>query len=465
VALMVESGTDGNETVQTDFLGTTFYRWSAVVAFTLVYMVSYVDRQVLTIVVDPVRASLGLGDMQIGFLQGFIFTTVMIVAAVPMSYLIDRYNRIYVLIGCIVAWSLATIYCGFASSFVELALGRIGLAIAEAVVPMAAMSVIGDLFPRHKVNQAASVFMNGTYFGNGAALLLGGWFIALATPFEGRVLPVLGAFEVWRGLFIAVGLLSIAMALGLLLFLREPPRRELRPAAATEPAAESFWAFFWSNRRLLLSYCLFAGTGALNGYCLYSWTATLLIRVHGMSPLSVGLAIGPMFILTSIPATALAAWLSSFAKPENALQHVVKMMTGFMALLVPMVFLMTLGSTSMALVMVALTMLVYAAFHATILTPVQLFAPNRMRGRVAAVTSMIYVIPAGLGPVTVGFLTDYVFEDPQKLGVAMAITMGGAAMIGVLAGLNALRQARSFEEGPISQGAQARAGPEPETAR
>src|SRR3546814_7919744 len=89
-----------------------------------------------------------------------------------MSHLIDHYNRSRVLIGCMVVWSCATLFCGFADSFFELALGRVGLAVAEAVVPMAAMSVIGDLFPRHRVGRAAAVFMNGGYFGNGVALLL-----------------------------------------------------------------------------------------------------------------------------------------------------------------------------------------------------------------------------------------------------------------------------------------------------
>lgn len=423
-------------------IGTPASRWGAVLAFMLVYIVSYIDRQVLTIVVDPVKLSLGIGDTEIGLLQGILFSSVLMVAAVPMSYLIDHYNRSRVLIGCIVFWSLATLYCGFAATFVELMIGRIGLAVAEAIVPMAAMSVIGDLFPRHKVGRAAAVFMNGSYFGNGTAMLLSGWMISWLTPMQGRPFPIIGTFEVWRGLFMGMAGVSLVVALGLFLFLKEPPRRELTKEQVN---AESFWAFFWEKRRFILSYCLFAGCISLLGYSLYAWPATLLMRVHGMTPLEVGNIMGPLFIITSVPGTALAAWLGSRCTPDRALQHLMLVMVGFMVVLGPLLLALSLGTKPVAIVALGAVLLMYAAAHGAILTPMQLIAPNRMRARLLAITALIYATPGSLGPAIIGLLTDRVFENPAMLGKAMALTLGSACVIGVFAGLFVWRQAIAFE--------------------
>lgn len=425
-------------------VGSSASRWGAVLSFTLVFMISYIDRQLLAITVDPVKASLGVGDTEIGLLQGVLFTTVLMVAAIPMAYLVDHFNRIRVLLGCMAVWSLATFYCGFATSFAEFLIGRIGLAIAEAVVPMAAMSVIGDLFPRRKVGQAAAVFMNGNYFGNGAAMLMGGWLLTVLEPFRGQPFPIIETFEPWRGLFFIAASLSLTVAIGLLIFLKEPPRRELQKTVEKVESA-SFWSFVKNNRGYILKYCLFAGCITTIGYSLYAWPATLLIRVHGMSPMEVGLFMGPMFVLTAVPGTALIAWLSSRCKPERALQHLMLVMIGLVVLLGPLLVLVSLSSKYVAMIALAVVLLVYAALHGAILTPMQLIAPNRMRGRLAAVSSLIWATPASMGPVIIGLLTDRVFKDPLALGDAMAVTLGSACALGVLAGVFAWREAKAFE--------------------
>ena len=440
MAVLLNDAASGPEPVEQ---GTPVSRWGAVLAFLLVYIVSYIDRQVLTIVVDPVKQSLGIGDTQIGLLQGILFGSVLMIAAVPMSYLVDHFNRVRVLIGCIVFWSLATLYCGFVTTFAELVVGRIGLAIAEAVVPIAAMSVIGDLFPRHKVGQAAAVFMNGSYFGNGSAMLLSGWLIAWLTPMAGASFPIIGTFEVWRGLFMAMGGLSLLLALGLFIFLKEPERREL---TKDQVSSELFWKFFWQKRRFIFSYCLFAFCISSVGYSLYAWPATLLIRVHGMAAPDAGAVMGPLFIITSIPGTAIAAWLGSRCTPERALQHLMLVMLCFMAVLFPLLLLMSLGTKLVSIVSLGGVLLLYAASHAAILTPMQLIAPNRMRGRLAAVSALIYATPGSLSPVVVGLLTDHVFQDPMALDRAMAITLGTVCLLGVFAGWFARRAAKSLED-------------------
>lgn len=448
--ILNDSGGAAND--DSELVGTSISRWGTVLALLLVYIVSYIDRQVLTIVVDPIKTSLNIGDTEIGLLQGILFGIVLTVAAVPMSYLIDKFNRVRVLFACIIIWSLATLGCAFVTTFAELVIGRIGLAIAEAVVPMAAMSVIGDLFPRHKVGRAAAVFMNGTYFGNGAAMMLSGWMIAWLTPMQGQPFPIIGTFEVWRGLFIGMACLSIVVAFIILIFLKEPPRRELTKETVD---SELFWAFFWKRRRFILSYCLFAFCIATVGYSLYAWPATLLIRVHGMPAADVGVIVGPMFILTSIPGTVIAAWFGSRCTPERALQQLMLMMLCFIIILCPLVLMLSLGSKPVAIVTLGGVLLMYAATHAAILTPMQLIAPNRMRGRLAAVSSLIFATPASMGPVAVGYLTDHVFQDPMALGKAMAIVLGGVGAAGIFAGLLARREATLLERETELQGTRA----------
>jgi MFS family permease len=164
-----------------------------------------------------------------------------------------------------------------------------------------------------------------------------------------------------------------------------------------------------------------------------------------MAPQSVGLIMGPMFLVTSVPGTALAAWLGARCRPGEALQHLMKVMIGLIAILLPLVISVSLAPTSIALPLVALTLLTYAACHCALLVPIQLITPNRMRGRIAAVTTLIYVIPAGLGPVAIGYLTDHVFKDPMALGKAMAIVMGTSSACALLAGVFAWSVARRIE--------------------
>src|SRR6201985_3052935 len=141
-----------------------------VVLFFVCFAFSYLDRQIVSILVQPIKLTLGITDTQIGLLQGFSFTMCYATAGVFVARLVDRANRVRLIAVCVAIWAISTALCGFATSFAELLAARAGTAIAEAALSPAALSIFSDIFPPRKVTRASSVFMLGPYIGGGLAL-------------------------------------------------------------------------------------------------------------------------------------------------------------------------------------------------------------------------------------------------------------------------------------------------------
>jgi MFS family permease len=197
------------------------YAWYVVVILFLAFTVSYIDRQIISLLVDPIKADLGISDTQIGLLQGFAFTVFYTFAGIPLGRLADRKNRKIIITVGMFLWSLMTAACGLAKTFTHLFIARVGVGIGEASLSPAANSMITDYFPKDKRGKPVALYFMGVYVGVGLSFILGGMVISWVASTGEVVLPLVGELSAWQLTFMIV---SIP---GLLLVCLMPPHRKI----------------------------------------------------------------------------------------------------------------------------------------------------------------------------------------------------------------------------------------------
>jgi MFS transporter, Spinster family, sphingosine-1-phosphate transporter len=412
--------------------------------FQLVYLVSYIDRQILSAVVAPVRSDLGLSDTQIGLLQGFAFSLVLAFSALLTARRVDSGNRIRILSVCVILWCVMTIACGFARNFWMLLLARTGIAIAEAVVPVAVLSILSDMVPRRLLPRAGALFMAGPYIGGGLAWLLSGSLLAALEPWRGVSLPLLGEFQPWRGLFWLIGAPGILLGVGMLMFMREPPRREANRDDQGELMPVG--GFLRQHAGFLFILMTFLSFLNVINMAIYGWTPSFMMRVHGMDAATTGTIVGPLFIVSGVAGSVLGSWLMGGGDVDRLLSHVIRMMVWLMALFtVPLALAPFVAPWQLSLGLLVLGCFFLSAVMTSSLMPVQLLAPGPVRGRVTAICAIYSGGLGGLGPYFVGALSDHVFIAPQAFGSALGVCFILALLVAWATGPWALRQARRLE--------------------
>jgi MFS family permease len=416
-----------------------------VLLFFICFVFSYLDRQVVSILVQPIKQSLALTDTQIGLLQGVSFTMCYATAGVFVARLVDRTNRVILIAACIAIWAVSTMACGFASNFSELLIARAGTAIAEAALSPAALSIFSDIFTPRRVARASSVFMLGPYVGGGIALFGGGMLLSAAHG-DSSVWLAAHGFEPWQAVFVVVGLPGLVLAALVAFTVREPVRLEAfhhaTKAEDVMPSLRDVIVELFGRNRFCLPY--FAAYVALITlfYSHAAWFPTLLMRHFHLAPKAVGLVAAPAYMIGGTLGVACAGMLATRVTDENTLRRVLGFSAGAVAALVPTAIAMPLVADSTVAVLLYGT----CAFTASIAmglapVPLQIAVPNRMRGRsLALLVFMTNAISGGVGPLAVGYLNEHLGHGDNSLGVALALTGGLSALIGAALYVVAMRR-------------------------
>lgn len=423
-----------------------------VTLFFICFAFSYLDRQVVSILVQPIKHSLALTDTQIGLLQGLSFTMCYATAGVFVARLVDRANRVKLIAACVAIWAISTMACGFASNFTELLVARAGTAIAEAALSPAALSIFSDIFAPRRVARASSAFMLGPYVGGGVALFGGGMLLSAA---HGSTWLSTHGVEPWQAVFLLVGLPGLALALIVAFTVREPVRRETL-AHATQardvmPSLRDVLIELFVRNRFCLPY--FAAYVALITlfYSHAAWFPTSMMRHFHLSPKMVGQLAAPAYMIGGMLGVACAGMLASRVTDESALRKVLGFSAAAVATLVPAAIAMPLVDDST----VAVVLYGACAFTASIAmglapVPLQIAVPNRMRGRsLALLVFMTNAISGGIGPLAVGALNEHFGQRGDSLGVALALTGGVSALLGAALYTIAMRRVPDLPAAPM----------------
>ena len=422
-----------------DVLAVSRRRWLIVVILTSCVALSYLDRQVIAIAVDPLRRSLGVTDVQIGLAQGLAFTACVAIAGIGMAWIVDRWNRSLLIAICIAIWSVGAMACGLATNFWQFLGARAVLAIGEAGLTPAMLSICTDLFRRQELPRANALLMTGSYFGTALALFFGGWLLDWLQSPPTAVLALMGGMEPWRLLFLLTGIPGVFAIIAVLLILREPSRSEVS-SIAEETRSGDIRQLFNAKNRFLVFYLLATMLLFLVFFAQVAWAPTIFIRVLGISPGTAGATLGPAFLASGLLGSGAVLLLVRGVSADQ-----------MMARIMSVVFMIGIGLLTGSLILAFSKILVVSvigycltAFSAGVLVtmsplPVQLVSPNKLRGMMIAVTACFYSVgSAGGGPLAIAALTDYVFRDRLRIGDSLAVV----AVVAIAGGLALLLEAR-----------------------
>ncbi len=415
------------------------YSWYVVAVLMFAYMVAFVDRQILSLLVYPIKRDLGVSDTEIGLLAGFAFAIFYSVLGVPIARLADRTNRKRLISVGVILWSLMTAACGLTKTFWQLFLARVGVGVGEATLSPAAYSIMADYFPPNKLASALSVYAMGLYIGAGLALLLGSAVIALVSGAEPVNIPLIGQVFPWQLTFFIVALPGL-IVLALLATVKEPPRRQTvsgYPNNKNKNASlKEVAQFLNANQRLFLSHLFgFLAIGTvISAYLI--WTPEFLRRTHGFTVPEAGATYGLCLLIFGSAGPYFGGWLATYLNSRGFKDAEMRAAMLLSIAMIPMVIITPLVNERISVVlMLAIVTFLLSAPQGLAPTIIQLMTPNHMRAQTTALF-MLFAVLVGFsaGPYLVAFLTENIFHAETSINHSLSIVSGiltplGAACI------------------------------------
>lgn len=416
--------------------------WYALFVFIIAATLAFVDKSIITLLVAPIRQALGVSDTGISLLQGLSFVLLYSVMGIPSGYLVDRMQRRKLLAIGIALWSVMTMLCGFANSFAELFMARVGVGIGEAILMPAVFSLLADFFPSAQRGRANGIFTISTYAGGQGAFIIGG--LVLKTFHGGDFdWPLLGMLPPWKSAFIAVGLPGLLVAL-LVMTIKEPARQQIVNKTSGTDAAQlekSLLSYLKERRKLWLTIFGTFSLCAFSAYAVLSWIPTFFARKYGLPPATAGVLIGsvimPCGILGCIASGVLSDWLK--ARGTYGSRMLIFVVSWFIA--IPCVSALPfLGDYHMALVACGLFGFANALAVASMPSVLQDVTRNQMRGKITAVhLLLVSIFGMALGPTATALVTDKIFQNDQGLIYAISITPLPAMLLGLVLTIYGIR--------------------------
>lgn len=393
------------------------YAWYVVFLLFLAYTLSFIDRQILTLMVDPIKRDLALSDTRFSLLHGLAFALFYTFLGLPIGRLADRADRRRIIAVGVATWSMMTVACGLARNYGQLFLARMGVGVGEGALSPAAFSMLADLFRKERLGRAISIYTIGIAVGSGLALLVGGYVIASVEQSGPIMLPLLGTLQPWQQVFILVGLPGIPVSL-LILVLREPRRREVSKPSAT---LREVLAFILARKRLFICFLLGLSLATAMSHGVLGWAPAYFMRVHLWSPQQVGLYYGLGVLLAGSTGLLTGSWCTERWMRQARTDAPLRTAALGIGLCAPLGIAAPLcANPETALVLFTLLQFVYMMPWGVVGAAIQMVAPNEMRATLSALYLFsINIIGLGLGPTFVAALSDRVYGG-QGVGYSLA---------------------------------------------
>ena len=378
--------------------GSPTYAWYVVIILLFAYVTSFLDRTILTLLVEPIRESLNITDLQLSLLHGFAFAVFYVSLGVPIARFADSHNRVKLISAGVLVWSVMTAVCGLARNFTHMFLARVGVGIGEATLSPAAYSIISDYFPVEKRPRAFSVYQTGIYVGMGLAMIIGGYVIAVVPSIN---MPFYGPMEPWQVVFLLVGLPGLLVI---------------------------------SARRGAYGYVI-GGVAAksLAFYGVAAWLPTYFMRTFGWDAQTIGLWYGLASIIFGVIGINTGSTVSVWLRNRGYSDANLRICLGAEACLIPIGILASLMPTPELSMLFYCGFIFFASFSVGCqAAALQEITPNQLRAQVSAIylfcTNMVGI---GFGPTFIAFFTDVVFKNDALVGYSMSIAVAFACPIGV----------------------------------
>jgi MFS family permease len=414
----------------------------------IVVMFTVLDRQVLALLIDPIKQDFGISDSVAALLIGLAFSLPYGIIGIPVARLADSGNRRNLIAASIAVWSVCTAACGLAQGYLSLLIARMGIGAGESGYGPASWSIATDYWPREKVAFATAAMGFGATLGSGLALFLGGAVLHFVAGMSALHVPGLGIIRPWQWTFFIVGLPGLLWAL-VVLTSKEPPRRGLIPGKKVEnvPIAEVV-KWLRDDWRTYLAAIGGFGFRAVMLVVPLTWTATLLHRQFDWDLAKIGMTVGTVTLLINPIGLMVGAKLSERWNRQGRKDADLRIVFYSLLVNIPVMTLAPLMPTPyLVIAMNGLAQfIIYVTFGPSVAS-FQVITPNRIRSQIGSLTQFCNnVVAQALSPLLVALCTDYIFHDDHALKYSMSIvtaTMGVGALLLTWQGLKPY--ARSYE--------------------
>ncbi|HUO13063.1 MAG TPA: MFS transporter [Caulobacteraceae bacterium] len=419
------------------------YAWTVVAILIATAVISYTDRQVLSLLVDPIRQDLAISDTQFSLLIGAAFAVVYGVTGLPLGWLADRTSRRNLILAGLAVWSLATIGCGLARDFGQIFAARLFVGLGEAVLSPAAISLISDYFPPRRRGVAVGFFLSGIAMGQGAAILIGG---AALKAVEAGMLAgtALASLAPWRLVLLLIGLPGLVWSLAILA-IREPLRHS--DAAPVAPGGAPRLAVWLLAAPILLM----VAAASLVDNAMGAWAPSLLIRSFHKDPGEIGVELGLLLTLGFGGGVIVGGFLADRAAAAGGLRA--KLGTALVVglLIAPVALTLNLPRFPIVLAAIPLYFALSGAVTAIGFSSVLDLVPNNARGLAMSISFLLNVaVGASVGPAAVSLAASHVFGERASLGAPLSATVLVGYALAVLAALASLATVRRSPVSPVS---------------
>ncbi len=409
------------------------YAWYVLAIICFGYVFAFVDRIIVGLLTPAIQADLQITDTQIGLLQGLAFALFYTLFGLPLGWAVDRFKRVPILAVGMTVWSGMTAVCGLATGFWPLFLARMGVGIGEATLNPCASSLIADYFRPAQRARAFGFYVMSTAFASIFTYLIGAFVINALAGYETIPIPFVGDLKPWQVTFMIVGSVGLIPALLLQLTVKEPRRQGIVTVAGEKAGFAQTRAFLAGNARTL--GCLLVGV-ALIVFEIYGtlyWQPTFFLRKFGWEPQKTGVYLAmigsPLGVISAFMSGSVTNWFKKRGHADGAwitllIGAVGCTLFGALAPLMP--------TPALALAMFAVKSFIVNYPTAACLTAISEVTPNQYRGQVTALyVVMTGLFAQGLGPLSVGLTTDYVFHDQAMVGESLAVVVVVTGVVGI----------------------------------
>jgi MFS family permease len=403
----------------------------------MAYVFSYVDRQILALMVGPVKADLNLTDTQFSLLHGLAFSLMYAFMGLPIARLADRHSRPVIIAAGVAFWSLATAACGISKNYTQMFIARMGVGLGEAALSPPAYSMFADLFRRSQLGRVVGVYSIGAFIGAGMAFIVGGMVIDLVEGMDDLSVPILGIIRPWQLAFFIVGLPGLLIALLMILTVKEPQRQGLQLGSSGEADRPSFGktlVYIRSHKKTF--FCLYMGFScyAMALLACLSWLPAFYIRKYGLDATDVGYYLGGIVLLANSSGVYFGGYLTDWLNRKG--HSDAPMYAGAIGSTLVVIFgtwFVFVDSLLMSFVLLVPAMFFLSFPMPCSTAAMQYLAPNQMRAQVAAIFVLIMNLFAlGFGTTLVALITDNVFHDENLVGFSLAIVISSSAILSAL---------------------------------
>lgn len=388
--------------------------WYTVVMMAFVVMLAQIDRNVISLMVQPMKRDLELSDTEVSVLIGLAFTFFYIIVGPPMSRIADRGFRKTVVAGSLAVWSCATALCGIAQNFGQFFFSRAVIGGAESASSPAALSMIADVIPREKLPRAYAIYNAGFMGGGAIALVAGGLLLGAFAGVEPIHVPGIGVIRNWQLVFMILGLPGLVVAAIIMITVPEPQRRRGHKAKGY-PLREVV-SFVVANRAMHLPLLTGILINSLQTFGTVAWMPAFYERTYGWGPAIAGPLLGMVNMVSALAGLFVGAWLAEWlGKRRDDANIRVLFLANFLS--IPFIIAGPLMPTAwLALGVGAIGGAIGAMGGAGYNSALQLSTPNAMRGQINALyLFMIAAIGGAFGPLLIALLTDNVARSEEDL--------------------------------------------------